>query len=224
MTNPQADPSMEDILASIRRIISEDEEDLSSDDQAKNQAAQSPNQPEAQVETQNDPDIQQTTAQQDLENDPSQEADEDEEASQEDAELLTKLEALTRDDFAHPKSQTGDSDDYEMSKQSDHTAPEETQDDLHAQDNVVSIQDDQVQAEEEELTMVGESSAAAASKAFENLSESLRIANKEGGTTLEDIVTEMVHPMIKEWLDANLPAIVEQAVEDEVQRLARRRR
>ena len=31
-------------------------------------------------------------------------------------------------------------------------------------------------------------------------------------------------PMIKEWLDSNLPAIVEDKVEEEVQRVARRRR
>ncbi|MCA8888147.1 MAG: DUF2497 domain-containing protein, partial [Parvularculaceae bacterium] len=34
----------------------------------------------------------------------------------------------------------------------------------------------------------------------------------------------MLRPMIKEWLDANLPAIVEEKVEEEVQRVARRRR
>lgn len=39
--------------------------------------------------------------------------------------------------------------------------------------------------------------------------------------TLEGLVREMLKPMIKEWLDANLPAIVEDKVEAEVQRIAR---
>ncbi|WP_084399990.1 DUF2497 domain-containing protein [Henriciella aquimarina] len=39
--------------------------------------------------------------------------------------------------------------------------------------------------------------------------------------TLEGLMTEMLRPMIKEWLDANLPAIVERKVEEEVQRIAR---
>ena len=39
--------------------------------------------------------------------------------------------------------------------------------------------------------------------------------------TLEGLVKELLRPMIKEWLDANLPSIVEDKVEAEVQRIAR---
>lgn len=39
--------------------------------------------------------------------------------------------------------------------------------------------------------------------------------------TLEGMVRELLKPMIKEWLDAHLPAIVEDKVEAEVQRIAR---
>ncbi|MEL6566985.1 MAG: DUF2497 domain-containing protein [Pseudomonadota bacterium] len=39
--------------------------------------------------------------------------------------------------------------------------------------------------------------------------------------TLEGMVRELVKPMIKEWLDANLPDIVEDKVELEVQRISR---
>lgn len=39
--------------------------------------------------------------------------------------------------------------------------------------------------------------------------------------TLEGLVRELLRPMIKEWLDANLPNIVEEKVEAEVQRISR---
>ncbi len=39
--------------------------------------------------------------------------------------------------------------------------------------------------------------------------------------TLEGLVREMLKPMMKEWLDANLPKIVDEKVEAEVQRIAR---
>ena len=39
--------------------------------------------------------------------------------------------------------------------------------------------------------------------------------------TLDGLMKELLRPMIKEWLDANLPAIVERKVEEEVQRIAR---
>lgn len=42
-----------------------------------------------------------------------------------------------------------------------------------------------------------------------------------GDNTIEGLVKELLKPMIKEWLDANLAAIVEEKVEAEVQRIAR---
>ncbi|MEJ8573324.1 DUF2497 domain-containing protein [Microbaculum marinum] len=42
--------------------------------------------------------------------------------------------------------------------------------------------------------------------------------------TLEDFVGEMLRPMLKEWLDENLPVIVEQLVQQEIERVSRGRR
>jgi cell pole-organizing protein PopZ len=38
--------------------------------------------------------------------------------------------------------------------------------------------------------------------------------------TVDDLVRELLRPMLKDWLDANLPRLVEQAVEREVSRIA----
>ncbi len=43
-----------------------------------------------------------------------------------------------------------------------------------------------------------------------------------GGKTIEDLVKEMLRPMLKEWLDKNLPPMVERYVEREISRLTRR--
>ncbi len=43
-----------------------------------------------------------------------------------------------------------------------------------------------------------------------------------GSDTLEGLVREMLKPMLKEWLDANLPALVETVVEKEVARISGR--
>ncbi|HRI99291.1 MAG TPA: DUF2497 domain-containing protein [Hyphomonas sp.] len=42
-----------------------------------------------------------------------------------------------------------------------------------------------------------------------------------GDNTIEGLVKELLKPLIKEWLDANLAGIVEEKVEAEVQRIAR---
>jgi len=42
------------------------------------------------------------------------------------------------------------------------------------------------------------------------------------GRSLEDLVVELMRPMLKDWLDQNLPPIVERIVQKEVERIARR--
>jgi cell pole-organizing protein PopZ len=69
--------------------------------------------------------------------------------------------------------------------------------------------------------LVGERAASAAASAFGQLSAA--IAMPAEAKNLEDIVREMMRPMLQQWLDANLPAIVQQAVEGEVERIARSR-
>jgi hypothetical protein len=45
----------------------------------------------------------------------------------------------------------------------------------------------------------------------------------KGDRTLEDVVRELLRPLLQQWLDQNLPGIVQQAVEAEVERIARGR-
>ena len=42
-----------------------------------------------------------------------------------------------------------------------------------------------------------------------------------GARTIEDLVKEVMRPMIREWLDDNLPALVERLVSREIERLSR---
>ncbi len=41
-----------------------------------------------------------------------------------------------------------------------------------------------------------------------------------GGTSLEDLTRDLMRPMIKQWLDTNLPDLVEELVAREIQRLS----
>ncbi len=41
------------------------------------------------------------------------------------------------------------------------------------------------------------------------------------GRTLEDLVRELLRPMLRDWLDAHLPQLVERLVREEIQRMAR---
>ena len=46
----------------------------------------------------------------------------------------------------------------------------------------------------------------------------------QNARTLEDLVTEMLSPMLKGWLDDNLPSLVERLVKEEIDRVSRNRR
>lgn len=177
MENAQPEPSMEEILASIRRIISEDDEGAAEDaPSAKSAPPSRPAKPSL-VKARTEP-----------------------EAAAEDGPAPTQETSPddSEDDRANPHLET---EDVEMIKQ-----------------NVAeAIQEDAGDA------ILDRDAEEAASSAFQSLSQSVRVSDHPG-RSLEDIVTEMLRPMVKEWLNENLPAIVEEKVEEEVQRVARRRR
>ena len=82
--------------------------------------------------------------------------------------------------------------------------------------------------------LIGSSVAGATTSAFERLNQAVqdsvpppRASDSgpslgQGGKTIEDMVKEMLRPMLKDWLDRNLPPIVERYVEREIVRLTRR--
>lgn len=63
---------------------------------------------------------------------------------------------------------------------------------------------------------------AASSHAFSQL-DNLIMSQKQG-QTIEDLIREMLRPMLKAWLDENLPGVVEQLVQREIERVSRGKR
>lgn len=69
--------------------------------------------------------------------------------------------------------------------------------------------------------LVSDPIAAATAAAFGRLSGSILMPAE--GRTLEDVVRELLRPLLQQWLDDNLPTIVQTAVDAEVERIARGR-
>jgi uncharacterized protein len=74
-------------------------------------------------------------------------------------------------------------------------------------------------------SLVGESAAASAASAFAGLAASFSkpepVPTGGTGPTVDDLARSLLRPLLKEWLDANLPGIVQDAVRKEVERIAR---
>ena len=62
--------------------------------------------------------------------------------------------------------------------------------------------------------------SAAVDCAFNTLAHTVLAQNAR---TLEDLVKEMLRPMLKTWLDDNLPGLVERIVRAEIERVSRGR-
>lgn len=74
-----------------------------------------------------------------------------------------------------------------------------------------------------EAPLMSRQSEAQTENAFQQLSDAL-LARATGDRSLEEMTRDMLRGMLKQWLDANLPSIVEDMVREEIQRVARRGR
>jgi hypothetical protein len=69
-------------------------------------------------------------------------------------------------------------------------------------------------------SILSPATAAAVDSAFNALAQTVLVQNAK---TLEDLVKEMLRPMLQHWLDNNLPTLVERLVRAEIERVARGR-
>jgi uncharacterized protein len=68
--------------------------------------------------------------------------------------------------------------------------------------------------------ILSQSTVSAVESAFNTLANTVLSNNAR---TLEDLVREMLRPMLKSWLDDNLPGLVERIVKAEIERVSRGR-
>lgn len=101
-------------------------------------------------------------------------------------------------------------------------------------DDILDLQDEEDQPTGGETAtdeLVSEASADAARQSLEALSAAVAPAaattaaasRPTGGRTMEDVVLDALRPMLKEWLDTNLPPLVEAMVAKEISRITGRR-
>lgn len=66
--------------------------------------------------------------------------------------------------------------------------------------------------------LLSSAASAAVDSAFSNLAQKVLVQESR---TIEDLVREMLRPMLKSWLDDNLPGLVERLVRAEIERVSR---
>jgi len=195
------EPSMEEILASIRRIIADDDATkppakapapkAAEPAPAKPAPAPAPPPPPAPAEAAGSDDIDAMLAELDEPTPPPAPAEED-------VLELTEAMAAPAPDPAPPSFRRIEPDQDVVFGEPPPPAP--------------------ARPRAEESQLLSNAASAAVHSAFGTLAHSVLVQNTR---TLEDLVKEMLRPMLKAWLDDNLPVMVERLVRAEIERVSR---
>ncbi len=227
-TDQAPEPSMEEILASIRRIISDDENAPAPE--AAPAPVQAAPEPVEENETNSQSAIDDIFGDDDIGEDDNGDdangADEDMSAMMADMEADVVPDddsAGDEDVFDLTNIVSGDSlegeglvgvDDQDLAFEDPAPPPVET---------VARPDPEPTSAPPPDDALLSPDAAANASAAFGVLANTI-LSSSGNSRTLEDLVQDMLRPMLKEWLDGNLPELVERLVREEIERVARRGR
>jgi uncharacterized protein len=237
MTQPAKvqEPSMEEILASIRRIIA--------DDEAKPAAAEKPASPPAAAKPAVMKDIppsaiapapKPVAAPKPAPPPPAPAPEPVVSNNQDDIDaMLASLDAATPEADIRPAQPEPEPDVFELTDEM--ALPEPAPAPAAATFSKVEPQDDieftEAKAARRQATyeppfesaaparpILSHSTVSAVESAFHSLANTVLSNNAR---TLEDLVKEMLRPMLKSWLDDNLPGLVERIVKAEIERVSR---
>lgn len=236
----QQEPSMEEILSSIRRIIAdEDAHDDGADDdelgaaEARSEGSDDDAEPLAQgAEEDEDPEedvleltrvVRESGEVVELQGERSSGGEATANVSAQD-DSDQQMELAPAD---HPAAEAAPADHVPTEvAPADHPPEEEPaeagQEDTQRKDSVVPSE----QARAAEL--MSATTASVAGGAFAKLSQALQRTPEEesvadgSGRTVEQFIEDIARPMLKEWLDEHLPAVVERLVHKEIQKISRR--
>lgn len=219
----QGEPTMEEILASIRKIISEDgtpgEGEEAPQDGEPAEAAEAEPEPEDQAGDEDD-DVLNLTQ---MVGEDGGVVDLDESAE---AEPESPAEEVAVEVEPAPEPEPGP--DETMAA----LAPEQAAAEESAAPELVAVEDEPEPVlpapELDEANLVSEATRAAATASIAGLAMSAVPATGGASTpltdskSLEDLVRELMRPYLKSWLDQHLAGLVERIVRDEIQKMVKR--
>jgi len=218
------EPSMEEILASIRRIIADDDTAKPEKPEPPNPAASAPPPPpppkaapapEPVAMNQDDIDAMLAGFDQPAPAAPPQPPPP---PSEPEADILDLTEAMAAEPepepVPEPTFRTIGTEPDVMFAEAPEPAPQS------ARPAPPSRPAQAVTAPSSEPPIISSAASAAVDAAFNSLAHTVLVHNAK---TLEDLVKEMLRPLLKSWLDDNLPVLVERLVRAEIERVSRGR-
>jgi len=264
--NQDEEPSIEEILASIRQIISDDEDE---DDSSKGEkeaptveaeVPEADSKPEAKPEKKPAPEQAKPSTKQEekdiplepiapeVQAEPAQQNDEDED--DDDILDLNEIVEDNNDKTDNDMDSASDASDKIMPDQDDDIfgtgaydgmidfdeddkdtsidMTEDDDDDGQDKDVFDSLPDEEIlsvdsfeENAEDAFSVLTNETVGAVEQSISKLAASIQISNRPGNT-LEDMVQQILRPMLRDWLDTNLPPMIEQLVQDELEKIIKK--
>ena len=237
MTQPAKvqEPSMEEILASIRRIIADDEAKPAAAEKLASPAAAKPAVMKDIPPSAIAPAPKPVAAPKPAPPPPPPPAPEPAASNNQDDidAMLASLDAATPEADIRPAQPEPEADVFELTDEMALPEPAppaptfskvEPQDDIEFTEAKASRRQPAYEPPFESAAparpILSHSTVSAVESAFNSLANTVLSNNAR---TLEDLVKEMLRPMLKSWLDDNLPGLVERIVKAEIERVSRGR-
>ena len=217
------EPSMEEILASIRRIIADD--DANRSQEKPSEAAMPAPAPPVVAEPPSPPPAPVPPAEDDSAMKPEDidsvmaeaETPPDDTAPDSSADVFNLTESMATSVPEAPEAELGEID-GEPEVVPEEPPPQPRPEPDAAIVRAVEEARRQVSQSDVERALLSSQTSAAVDSAFNSLAHTVLVQNAR---TLEDLVREMLRPMLKTWLDDNLPGLVERLVRSEIERVSR---
>jgi len=233
MTQPakSQEPSMEEILASIRRIIADDD---ASKTAQRTEAPKAPARPAAPAPRSSLPALQVAQSEPNVREIPAVGSTSDQAIAggaalgDQSSDIFDLTESMTTPTanqpppppVSMPMPAPGPAPQFRKIEAYSDVSFDEAEQKPAMQRTVERSEPHLVREADEQAQLISSATSAAVDSAFNTLAQTVLVQNAR---TLEDLVREMLRPMLKTWLDDNLPGMVERLVRAEIERVARGR-
>ncbi len=201
------DLSIEEILSSIRDIISDEDEEAAEEAPAVDAEEEKETPEEKVLEQEDKEEPKEEVVQAEIKPEPKVEEEVVEEAPAEEEDEVLEL--------GDPIEETAEE---APAEEEEEIVPEiELRDMDEKEETVENVSQPVEDSVREELI-----SATTASASLEAMSKLVaeEVARPDSSSTIEQITKDLLRPMLKDWLDANLPALIEKLVQKELRRLS----
>jgi cell pole-organizing protein PopZ len=220
MTQPakSQEPSMEEILASIRRIIADDDATKTPTKGPEPVKAEAPPAPPAAAPPMSPAPAGSARPHSEPEADPAMQPSNPPEVvsvADQSSDILDLTESMAAMPQPSPAAQAAS-----VMPNSQFRTIDGSPDVGFDEDSDSAMAANPAPAREERGSLMSQTTTAAVDSAFNALAQTVLAQNAR---TLEDLVREMLRPMLKSWLDDNLPSMVERLVRAEIERVSRGR-